>query len=69
MKRIESADLMHMGASTKALALYNETDPLRITENLDGTYSMTGCYTGVFETAEALLRELDELADIEPVEL
>lgn len=49
--------------SDKALEVYSSTDPLKIVEEDDGTYSMTGCFERYGMTADDVNRVLEQMAD------
>ena len=47
----------------KADMFYSETDPLDIFEHHDGTYTTKGFINATFDSAEALNKSLENMAD------
>lgn len=57
--KVEYSDLKNLGATENQLKAYNETDPLHIFQNLDGTYTVEDYIEGV--QIEDVLGLLDAL--------
>lgn len=57
--KIEYRDLVAMGATKKQLETYSNTDPLTITQDVDGFYHISGAVEVVGLSAQEVLAVLD----------
>jgi len=67
MKHIEYADLRALGASKKVLDYYSGTDPLKITQEYDGTYTLKFMSDPPirYATGAELIADLESMAEAE----
>lgn len=61
--KIEYRDLVAMGATEKQLETYSNTDPLAITQDVDGFYHIIGAVEVVDLSAQEVLAVLDGLRE------
>ena len=63
--KIYGNEKTNLELTDKAFAVYSDTDPLKIIEEDDGTYTMTGVFERYGMTAEDVNRVLESFADDE----
>ena len=61
--KIYGNEKTNLTLSDKAYKVYRNTDPLKIVEEDDGTYSMTGCFELYGMTEKDVNRVLEQIAD------